>query len=122
VHYHSYAYALLALAGGLSGPALDRLDVALEHAARAVRLGNDLRSFERDKVGLHLNVLMLRTANGKRVTRRQVQREIGRHVRAHHRALKPLIGTTDTNLGRAARSLARSLDLSVGLYRLTDLR
>jgi hypothetical protein len=125
VNYHSFAYALLAVvAGGLSGPALDRVDAALWHAARAVRLGNDLRSVGRDRVDLTLNVLTLRGADGTPVTRRHVQREIGRHVRAHHHALKPLIGMTDEHigLGRAARSLARSLDLSVGLYRLTDLR
>jgi Terpene synthase family 2, C-terminal metal binding len=125
VNYHSFAYALLAVvAGGLPSRALDRLDAALWHGARAVRLGNDMRSFKRDRIEVTLNVLTLRTAEGKPVTRRQVQREIGRHVRAHHDALKALIGMSsdDMNLGRAARSLARSLDLSVGLYRLTDLR
>lgn len=112
VNYRSFGYALLALIGGDPlGTAVDR---ALWHAAEAVRLANDLRSLDRDRAEATLNVLWLRTATGDRVTGRWVRTAIDRRVRAHDWAL----ASTD----RPGRVLTRSLHVSVGLYRLGDLR
>jgi hypothetical protein len=118
VNYRSFAYALLAVtAPAPAGSRVDRLDPALRHAARAVRLGNDLRSLARDRADATLNVLDLRTADGAPVTRRLVADEIARYVRAHDRLLATLTGRDP-----AAPALRRCLRVSVGLYRLTDLR
>lgn len=125
VNYRSFAYAMLAVViGGLSSAALDRLEPALGHAAHAVRLGNDLRSVTRDRAESTLNVLSLRTAAGAPVTPRYVLQEMDRHLQAHHDELDPLTEPAQDapDLSLPARTLARSLRLSVGLYRLTDLR
>lgn len=119
VNYRSFAYALLAVAAPpLAGGLLDRVDPALWHAARAVRLGNDLRSLERDRGDpAALNVLELRTAGGSPVTRHHLQAEIDRSLRAHDAALAPLAGA-----GAVVPALRRCLRVSVGSYRRTDLR
>jgi hypothetical protein len=120
VNYRSFGYALLAAGpAGLTAAALDRLAPALAHAEHAVRLANDLRSVARDRAGATLNVLGLRTAGGAPVTPRLGADEIGRRRLAHRDELSQLI---DPDLAQAARALARSLRVSVGLYQLTDLR
>lgn len=120
VNYRSFAYALLAVvAGELPESVLDQVDPALSHAAHAVRLSNDLRSAERDQAEQTLNVLTLQDSAGNPVTQRQVRQEIGRCLCAHHDVLSRLTGP---DLVVPAYSLARSLELSIGLYRLADLR
>ena len=120
VNYLSFGYALLAV--GRDPPSrvvLDRLDFPLRHAARAVRLANDLRGVARDRAEGTLNVLDLRTADGRAVTPQLVTRGIARRRRAHDAALRRL---TAPHLAGAARALTRSLRLALDLYRLTDLR
>ncbi|HCT77557.1 MAG TPA: hypothetical protein DGG94_05645 [Micromonosporaceae bacterium] len=120
VNYRSFAYALLAVVvGDLPESALDQLDAALSHGAHAVRLSNDLRSADRDQTEQTLNVLSLQDSDGNPVTQRQVRQEIGRCLCAHHDVLSRLAGP---DLVVPAYSLARSLELSIGLYRLADLR
>jgi hypothetical protein len=120
VNYLSFGYALLAL-GRVTPPGavLDRLDLPLRHAARAVRLANDLRGVARDRAAGTLNVLDLRTADGDAVTPRLVARGIARRRLVHDAALRRLTGP---DLAAAARTLTRSLRLALDLYRRTDLR
>jgi hypothetical protein len=88
-----------------------------------VRLANDLRSAARDRAAGTLNVLDLRTVDGRAVTPRLVAGEIGRRRRAHDGALRRVADPlTDPDLAGAARALTRSLRLALDLYRLTDLR
>lgn len=118
VNYLSFAYALLAVAGfGLTRSQVDRLAPALRHGAYAVRLGNDLRSVERDRSAGALNVLDLRTADRTAVTADWVRRKIARHARAHDHTLTRLRARP-----AVARALRRSLQISLALYQLTDLR
>ena len=120
VNYRSFGYALLALAG--TGPAAGgraaaaAVDRALWHGAGAVRLANDLRSVGRDRSEATLNLLCLRTRSGVEVTAEEVRAAIDRRVRAHDLVLA-LAGPATP-----ARLLGRCLRLSVGLYRLGDLR
>ncbi|HEY8474890.1 MAG TPA: hypothetical protein VIL37_20010 [Natronosporangium sp.] len=119
VNYRSFAFALLAVGSDRwAVPAPASLDRPLWHAAYAVRLSNDLRSEERDRAEQTLNILRLRTRAGTGVTPRAVRAQIDRRVRAHHHALARTIQPGHP----AGPALTRSLQLSVGLYRLTDLR
>jgi hypothetical protein len=123
INYRSFAVALLIMLDGavLDGPVLDGaagrepLDRALEAAGRAVRLANDLRSVERHRREGNLNVLLLRHSDGTPVTRRAVQEEIERYARRHD--------ASAAALGRPhGPALVNSLRVSVGLYRLGQLR
>lgn len=114
INYRSFAYALLALTRpAVADEVLDALAPALAHASRAVRLSNDLRSVERDRIAGTVNILVLRRADGSPVTTEDVRREIDRCVRAHHAALARFAD---------GETLKRCLELSVDLYRSTDLR
>lgn len=116
-NYRSFAFVLLAVvAGSLPSSTLDRLDPALWHASRAVRLGNDLRSVARDRAQSGLNIVDLRTATGAPVTRRQVVTRIDRYVRAHDAVLAALPEAA------VAAALRRSLRVTIDLFRLTELR
>jgi Terpene synthase family 2, C-terminal metal binding len=118
VNYRSFAFALLAAGSDVwTVPAPPTIDRPLWHAAYAVRLSNDLRSVERDRAEQTLNVLCLHTAAGAGVTPRFVRAQIGHRLRAHDDALA---GSVEP--GQVGAVLTRGLRLSVGLYRLTDLR
>jgi hypothetical protein len=117
INYHSFGYALLAVAAGrLTGPELAVVEEALEPGAAAVRLANDLRSLARDRAERTLNVLELRTAAGAALTRAQVADLTDERMRRHDEVLAAL------GPSPAAAMLVRSLRRSVGLYRRTDLR
>lgn len=120
VNYVSFACALLALAAGPLGRAhLAAVEPALCLAARAVRLGNDLRGAVRPAAGL--NVVTLACGNGVAMTRRQIRAEIGRLARDHDRRLRARVAAGEVPQ-RAARALIRCLAQSIRLYRHTDLR
>jgi hypothetical protein len=117
-NYRSFAFLLLAVvAGTLPSSILDQLEPALWHAARAVRLGNDLPSADRDRAESGLNIIGLRTAGGEPVTRQRVLADIDRYVRAHDDALAPLAGA-----GPAILALRRSLRVTVDLFRAGGVR
>jgi terpene synthase-like protein len=119
-NYRSFAFGLLAVVdGSLPTSILDRMDPALWHASRAVRLGNDLRSVARDRSSSGLNIVDLRTAGGEPVTRQRVVADIDRHVRAHDRALAPLAGA---GAEAAVPALRRSLRVTVDAFRIRELR
>lgn len=118
VNYRSFAYALLALDAPPYGAALDRLEPALDQASYAVRLANDLASMARDRSEATLNVLRLHTANGAPVTRAWTRGALRQRLRHHAEALPR---ERERDLAVPARTLARSLDVTVRLYRLTDL-
>jgi hypothetical protein len=117
-NYRSFAFLLLAVvAGELPSSILDQLEPALWHAARAVRLGNDLPSVARDRSESGLNIIGLRTAGGEPVTRQRVLADLDRCVRAHDDALAPLAGA-----GPAILALRRSLRVTVDLFRAGGVR
>ncbi|GAA1384000.1 hypothetical protein GCM10009661_64680 [Catellatospora chokoriensis] len=126
VNYRSFAFVAMAavLDDALSGEALDRLEAPLRYAAGAVRLANDLRSVGRDRAEVSLNALMLRSPAGKPVTRRLIQARIRAYVAAHDTLLAGLSAPDRgrTGLVFAAGTLKRLLRLSIGMYRVTDLR
>jgi hypothetical protein len=110
-NYRSFALVLLAAVAGPVPPAtLDQAEPALEHASRAVRLGNDLPSVARDRAQSVLNILDLG------VTRPWVVAEIDRYVAAHDDALASL------DAEAAVPALRRSLRVTIDLFQLTDLR
>lgn len=120
INYRSFCFGLLAVSGGVADRAdLDVIDRALTPGAAAVRLANDLRSVARDASERTLNALGLRTRAGEPVTTGLVQREIDRQMGVHDQILAELSAPTSE---LAAPMLIRSLRLSVGLYRSTDLR
>jgi hypothetical protein len=129
VNYRSFGYALLALAGcpagRPAGPAtVAGVDRALWLGAGAVRLANDLRSVDRDRAEATLNLLCLPTGSGGQVTAGQVWAAIARRRRAHDAVLDQLDRLPGPAGPTAAPGclLRRSLRLSVGIYRLGDLR
>jgi hypothetical protein len=120
VNYRSFAYGLTLLGGErLDRAVLCRIDRALVPASRAVRLANDLRTFERDRAARRFNVLMLRGDDGSAVRVGAVQRQIRDQVRRHDRLLGK-IPITDAKASVAA--LMNSLRVAVGVYRVADLR
>ena len=146
-NYRSFAFLLLAVvAGALPSATLDRMEPALWHAARAVRLGNDLPSVARDHAESGLNIIHLRTAGGEQVTRERVIADIDRYVQAHDDALASLVdagpdakavasaaapqfcpatepaGVSAAPAKAAVQALRRSLRVTVELFRMGGLR
>jgi hypothetical protein len=122
VNYLGFAYALLAVSGPpLSAGQLACVDSALWHAAWAVRLGNDLRSVDRDQAERALNVLRLRTEAGAPVTPASVEEDIRSRVQAHDNELRALSGL-GAIAAWTAQTLARCLHQTLRLYSRTDLR
>lgn len=120
VNYRSFALGLLILVGDRLGAGpLDRIESALDPACRAVRLANDLRSVGRDAASRRFNVLSLPGPTGRAPTTADVERWIGDLVEAHRVAIREACGTA---AAASAAALERCLDLSVGLYRVSDLR
>jgi hypothetical protein len=120
VHYRSFALALLAMVGDdPSHDELDFLDATLVPAAIAVRLSNDLCTFGKDQREGNLNVLGLRSWDGATMTPDHVDGEIERQVNAH---LALLERASIMDLGDSRAALANSLRISVGLYRIGDLK
>ncbi|WP_018349711.1 terpene synthase family protein [Longispora albida] len=101
IGYRGWAHALLAVTRAEAGP---ELDAALGWACQAVRLANDLRSADKDLAAGTLNALALPGAD-----RAALDAEIDRCARLH-----------DELAGSAL--LVNSLRVSVGIYRLGDLR
>ncbi|MEV6522885.1 terpene synthase family protein [Longispora sp. NPDC051575] len=116
INYRSFALALLLLLGGRSADTLDRLGPALGSACRAIRLANDLRSVERHRREGTLNALLLADPGGAPVTREAVDARVDEQVRLHDGLVGEL---ADTGAGTA---LVNSLRISVGMYRLGQLR
>ncbi|MGY0232999.1 terpene synthase family protein [Longispora urticae] len=116
INYRSFALALLLLLGGRSADTLDRLGPALGAACRAIRLANDLRSVERHRREGTLNALLLADPGGAPVTREAVDARVDEQVRVHDGLVGEL---ADTGAGAA---LVNSLRVSVGMYRLGQLR
>jgi hypothetical protein len=117
VYYRPYGLAVLALLEPpVTAADLDRCDRALEPAAVAVRLANDLRSIGRDRDEGQLNVLLLAGPDGTAITPAAVRRRITALVARHRRMLAPVRHAT------AAPVLVRSLRVAVGVYRHGDLR
>lgn len=120
VNYHSFVWALLAVGIGRLSPAqLLAVAPALDLAATAVRLGNDLRGADRD--GSELNVLQLPGPDGVRLTRAEVRERIDELVAAHDRLLDERVAAGRVRCS-VARTLRRCLAQSVRLYRYADLR
>lgn len=118
INYRSVACALLML---LDIGVIDEsiADPALSSAARAVRLANDLRSARRHKKERTLHVLGLRDRDGRAVTSEVVADLIDQHVLTHDELLAALAGP-DSVAARAV--LVRGLRISVGVYRVGQLR
>jgi hypothetical protein len=111
VGYRGFAYALLMLARPTPATAaVQRTDMALTAASRAIRIANDLRSVDRDRAAGRLNILLLPTGG---LNAGELARQADRYVRLHGRLLRGVA---------AADVLRRSLRLAVGVYRDSDLR
>jgi hypothetical protein len=121
IHYRGFALALLSLVGPAptsAGRAC--LDRVLESGSRAVRLANDLRTFDKDSQEGSLNILLLRDRAGEPVTTDEVERQLARHVREHDAALA---ACSDHDLSFPVTMVLRSsLRISVGVYRIADLK
>jgi hypothetical protein len=120
IHYRSFALGLLLVIGEApSGAMLDRLDLALGSACRAVRLANDLCTVGKDQQEGSLNILSLPTRDGGSVAPRAVQREIRQQVQRHHELLSDV---SDLGLNASSEALANSLRIAVGVYSIADLK
>jgi hypothetical protein len=122
INYRAVAHVLLLLV--LDDPRswqahLGTLNDALTAACRAIRLANDLRSVERHRKEGALNVLLLNTAEGAPAQRHDIEKQIEQHVHDHDSALAELPGGTSS---AAAAALINSLRVSVGVYRVGQLR
>lgn len=116
INYRPFALALLlVVTAEPTADLLDGLDDALEAASRAVRLANDLRTLPKDRAERGLNVLLLSSADGTPTTTGSVTDDIRRLLADHERALAGVPAD-------AARALRAALRVSVGVYRVTDLR
>jgi hypothetical protein len=117
VNYRSVAWALLVLVGaGATGrAAAARLDEATWHACRAVRLANDLRTAAKDLRDKRLNILVLRTRDGRPVTSRDVERWLDQHIHTHSDLL---VQASARGLREQSRALENGVRMAVGLYRL----
>jgi hypothetical protein len=113
INYRSVAVALLLLEAPWAGDR-GRLDEALTVGCRAIRLANDLRSVERHRREGALNVLLLRDRAGEPVTRGAVEDQIDRLIDRHDALLS---GGTSSE-----RALVNGLRVSVGVYRVGQLR
>ena len=119
INHRGVATALILLLDERPLPPSDLrlIDRALDAAGRAIRLANDLRSTRRHQEEGILNVLLLRHADGSAVTPTDVRAEIDRHVDAHDKATSLIAGSSSV-----PEILRENLRLSVGAYRIGDLR
>ena len=120
INYRSFALALLiTVPAPAQLAATDRISQALDEAATAVRLANDLRTVEQDRQEQALNILDLRWHNGQPVTVIDIAEQIDQHVHAHDRLLSAMSGP---RYGPAQQTLRNSLRVAVGAYRTSDLK
>jgi hypothetical protein len=119
VNYRSFAYGLVLLTGDrLPVDAVERIDAALTPASRAVRLANDLRSANRDRADGRLNALRVPDRAGAPPSAAAVRGYVADLVRRHDRILRD----APPVWARTRLALINSLRVSVGLYRVGDLR
>ncbi|MFF0155664.1 terpene synthase family protein [Micromonospora sp. NPDC005203] len=97
--------------GGADTPAgLDRLVVASDAVQRALRLVNDLSTYERDLRWGDLNAIML--VDDRSVVEQELTRLVGQAI--------DLIGELRADCPREATYLTRQLGYTTGFYRSTD--